>query len=388
MLQHKLDQSVTQIYHPIAQAPNYSDQRLLNKVLQRLMTKPAIVELLEIQALNKLLNELYEERGIILQAGECAETFELMQPETITRQAKLIVSLGKRLQSNLNKPVLVNSRLGGQFAKPRTYGFSQLNRQLLPTYYGDLINGQELNQRQPNPMRMLLGYQVMKRAMQQLMDINIGVGSKFFTMHEAYHLPFEQALLRSQQQQHWASTGHIVWVGARTNHPKYAHVQFVKNIQNPIGIKISSALRPSQLQEILTELSPRPAPIMLILRLGCKNTKTMLPSLVRAANSQRVFWILDPMHGNTHRLKNGVKTRVIPEMQQEIYDTAQILTRHGTYLAGIHLELTATKVRECVDDLANVSCSTHFDAGSMICDPRLNSLQAERLVDTYAQVIT
>ena len=126
---------------------------------------------------------------------------------------------------------------------------------------------------------------------------------------------------------------------------------------------------------------------MLILRLGNKHNKCLLPGLVRAAKGHRVFWILDPMHGNTHRLASGAKTRVITEMQQEISETAKILNENGQRLAGIHLELTANPVAECVNSLHDVSNGQHFDASSMICDPRLNPEQAERLVDTYAEVL-
>jgi 3-deoxy-7-phosphoheptulonate synthase len=255
------------------------------------------------------------------------------------------------------------------------------------TYYGDLINGQELKQREPNPMRMLLGYQTIKQTMHTLATTGTGLNSNFFTMHEAYNLPFERALLRHKFNKTWASTGHILWVGARTNHPKYAHIQFIKSTHNPVGIKISPTLTPQSLQEILNELSDRPSPIMLIIRLGCHKTAKFLPALIRAIGKQRVFWILDPMHGNTIRLTNGKKTRLINEMKQEIYDTANILKKFDQRLSDIHLELTANKVLECVDTLENSSNKNDFDANSIICDPRLNPMQAEQLVDTYLEVL-
>lgn len=369
---------------PIAQGPEYADQTLLFRIMRDLRRSTPITPFSEITQLHQHLNNVYANGGLIFQGGECAELFEHAEPSRVFESAHLIKSMSDLLANRARRPTLTMGRIAGQFAKPRSFSYIGDGSGLYRNYFGDLINDRDLKGREDNPLRMTLCYQIIKRMHKILRDIKpLDFGDRFFTLHEAYHLPFEDALSQIDQQidEQYASSAHSLWVGARTNRPDFSHVQFAKGIYNPVGVKVSSALGPDSLREILVQLQGNKSPVMLICRLGTENIKSVLPQMIRAARGFRVLWLCDPMHGNLKLRGNGMKVRYMADILSEVQSFCDILYKNGGRPSGLHCEMTCEDVLECLTSADDSQTDT------MICDPRLNKKQAAEVIQTFAENI-
>ena len=76
-------------------------------------------------------------------------------------------------------------------------------------------------------------------------DHPIMTTTEFWTSHECLLLPYEQALTREDSTTglHYDCSAHMLWVGERTRQLDGAHVEFLRGVANPLGIKVNSEVK-------------------------------------------------------------------------------------------------------------------------------------------------
>ena len=190
---------------------------------------------------------------------------------------------------------------------------------------------------------------------------------------------------------YYAMSGHMLWVGERTRQLDGAHIEFLRGVQNPLGIKISSAIKPAELSALIHRLNPNniAGRVTLISRMGADNTALYLPALAQrvADEGHKVVWSCDPMHGNTIKTANGMKTRSFDSIMREIEQFFAVLPVYGQYPGGLHLEMTGAHVTECVGGAYHISETDLASCYKTQCDPRLNAQQVLELSFRVAELI-
>ena len=419
--------------------PEYKNQKHLDKVLTSLRDFPPLVFAGEVRSLRNSLAKASEGEAFLLQGGDCAESFSEFNADNIRDTFRVILQMAIILTSGTNLPIIKVGRMAGQFAKPRSSPTEKINDVELESYKGDIINGIEFDksQRDPDPERMLKAYSQAASTLNLLRafadggyadlrfvnswnmgflktgpeysryrdlankiqeNLNfmeaLGIDSDntpqlrktdYYTCHEALLLPYEEALTRvdSTTGDVYDTSAHFVWIGDRTRFENSAHVEFCSGIQNPIGIKCGPSLDHDELIKIIDKLNPKneSGRITLIARYGNENVRKYLPNLVDRVQSEgrSVVWSCDPMHGNTTKSADGTKTRPFDKILSEVKDNIQIHRAQGSWLGGIHLEMTGQNVTECTGGLDEISESDLKDRYHTHCDPRLNANQAIEL---------
>jgi 3-deoxy-7-phosphoheptulonate synthase len=225
-----------------------------------------------------------------------------------------------------------------------------------------------------------------------------------YTSHEGLLLEYEQSLTRrlrkpdtplsvpssgdkrqapnSDGKAYYNTSAHFLWIGDRTRQIDGAHVEYFRGIENPIGVKIGPTTSISDLMALLRTLNPNQevGKITLITRYGASKVRSLLPAHIRAVESseykQSVVWQCDPMHGNTRSTPSGVKTRRFGDIFSELQQTLEIHKEEGSYLGGVHLELTGDAVTECTGGAERLDEDDLATNYTTYCDPRLNEKQA------------
>jgi 3-deoxy-7-phosphoheptulonate synthase len=402
--------------------------------MAQLARLPPLVTSWEIESLKKQLAEASQGRRFLLQGGDCAERFEDCEPADITNKLKILLQMSLVLVHGTQRRVIRVGRFAGQYAKPRTEEFETRDGRTLPSYCGDLINAPAFDDasRTPDPQRMLRGYERAAltlnfirslvdggfadlhhpeywdlgfvhhsprageyqrvvasigeslRFMETLAGASVGEINRvdFFTSHEALHLPYEEAQTRRvPRRAGWYNlSAHFPWLGVRTGDLDGAHVEYLRGIANPIAVKVGTGATRQWLQGLLDVLHPgdESGRLTLIHRLGAERIAELLPSLIETvqASGKRVLWCCDPMHGNTRRTAGGVKTRSFDDIVRELEQAFEIHHRMGTYLGGVHVEVTGENVTECVGGARGLSESDLGRDYQSHVDPRLNYEQA------------
>jgi len=231
-----------------------------------------------------------------------------------------------------------------------------------------------------------------------------------FTSHEGLVLEYEEALVRrlrrpmddadsstgslngeqgDQSLGYYATSAHFLWIGDRTRQLDRGHVEFFRGIENPIGIKVGPTMEDEELIQLLDIVNPGKtvAKVTLITRYGAGKVESKLGGHIEAVkrSGHVVVWQCDPMHGNTHTTSTGIKTRSFAAIFQELASALRIHKKHGSYLGGMHLELTGDAVTECVggsEGLEEDDLSLNY---TTYCDPRLNEKQALELAFLVAE---
>ena len=431
----------------IRQVPEYPDKALLAAAETQLKTYPPLVFAGEARQLRDELAEVAAGRAFLLQGGDCAESFAEFHPDNIRDTFRLLLQMSVVLTFAASRPVVKVGRLAGQFAKPRSEPTEKQGETELPSYRGDCINGMEFSQeaRTPDPDRMIQGYNQSAATLNLLRafaqggyaDLNkihrwtLGflenspVGERyrdlagrisetlefmracgltpenarqlretnFYTSHEALLPNFEEAMTRVDSTTgHWYDTSaHMLWIGDRTRDPDEAHIEFLRGVGNPVGCKAGPSQEPSDLLRVIDALNPKniPGKITIITRMGSDMVETRLPALVRAVQSEgrEVVWSCDPMHGNTIKSGNGFKTRPFDRVREEVEKCFDVHHAEGTYLGGIHLELTGQNVTECVGGARAITEARLGDRYHTHCDPRLNADQSLELAFLIAETL-
>jgi len=423
----------------IKHLPDYPDQNHLEEVEKTLNNFPPLVFAGEVRSLKRALADVTEGYAFLLQGGDCAESFSEFHADNIRDTFRVILQMAVVLTSGANMPVVKVGRIAGQFAKPRSSPTETIDGVELPSYTGDIINDIrfEKDKRIPDPDRMLKAYSQAASTLNLLRafadggyadlrhvqswnmgfvksgpqgeryrhladqiqeSLNfmeaLGINSnntpqlrrvKYFTSHEALLLPYEEALTRvdSTSGDIYNTSAHFVWIGDRTRFLDSAHVEFCRGIKNPIGIKCGPSLDPDVLIELLDVLNPsdEAGRITLIARFGRDKVKSYLPKLIRKVQQEgrTVVWSCDPMHGNTIKSSNGIKTRPFDQIIDEVKQNIRIHKSEGSFMGGIHLEMTGQNVTECTGGLDDISEADLSDRYRTHCDPRLNANQAIEL---------
>lgn len=417
----------------IEQAPTYPDEAELSRVVKKLSQLPPLVTSDEINKLKHAIARAGRGEVFILQGGDCAESFNDCRAEIITNKLKILLQMSLVLLHGMHKPIVRVGRIAGQYAKPRSQDEETIDGITLPSYRGDLVNGQDFNAtaRIPNPKLLLKGYgcaamtlnyirallndgfadlhhpqrwdlsfmdhsaqaieyhaivHAIADALDFLKSID-GLRSSslnkvdFFTSHEALHLHYEQALTRRMDDGHWYDLStHLPWVGMRTAKTNSAHLEFLSGIQNPIGIKVGPSASPAWLLDILEKINPThdEGRVLLISRMGEEQIAHLLPPLIQTVLQSKipVTWSCDPMHGNTETTQDGIKTRHFDKILSELRQAVLIHQNMGSCLGGVHFELTGDNVTECIGGARGLSANDLKQAYHSLVDPRLNYEQS------------
>ncbi len=417
----------------IKQQPDWKNKKLLSEILNQIKNYPNLVSIEEINNLKKELALAHKGEKIILQAGDCAETFIDFNEQMIENKIKIILQMSAILKYSSNIDVITIGRIAGQFAKPRGQKIEKKEDAILPVYRGDAVNDVQfdIQARMPNPKRLLQAYnqsaatmnlirsllmrgfthvnnikewklsfldqseneskynKIVKQIKNALQFATLNTSEKklnfqnnLFISHEALLLNYEEAFLQynSKQNNYYDCSSHMLWIGDRTRDLDGAHIEFASQIQNPIGIKIGPTFNIKELKLLCKKLNPNNEidKLILIIRLGSKKINLLLPKLIKEIqdNKLNVIWMCDPMHGNTIVSKNGIKTRNVDTIKSELEQFFKIHLKNKTIPAGIHLELTGEDVTEClggVNQVRDVDLTQYYNTA---CDPRLNYEQS------------
>lgn len=418
----------------VRQIPQYRDPEQVTRVLAALSDLPPLVTSWEVEGLRAQIAAAQEGRAFVLQGGDCAETYADCRSDKITQKLKILLQMSLVLLYGLQKPVIRIGRMAGQYAKPRSADEETRDGETLPSFRGDLVNHGDftLADREPDPELMLRGYEraaltlnfvrslvdggfadlhhpenwdldwvqhspladeyhAIVREIARSLSFFEAVSSnevqaarrvEFFSSHEGLHLPYEQAQTRFLEHRgRWYDlTTHFPWIGMRTAQLDSAHVEYFRGIANPIGIKLGPAMTADWLEQLMATLNPdnEPGRLTLIHRFGADQVAAGLPELIESVQKtgRRVLWMCDPMHGNTEATASGRKTRRFDNILSELEESFQIHQRMGTWLGGVHFEMTGEDVTECTGGARGLSDSDLERAYHTQVDPRLNYEQA------------
>jgi len=427
--------------------PAYDDAAALAATEASLGNFPPLVFAGEARALKDSLAEVAAGRQFLLQGGDCAESFAEFHPNNIRDTFRVLLQMAVVLTFASKLPVVKVGRMAGQFAKPRSSPTETVGEVTLPSYLGDNVNGIDFTAeaRRNDPQRMIRaysqaaatlnllrafaggGYANLRQVHQWTLDFmgrspwadrfkdvadRIGEAldfmeacglapetvpqlktTNFYTSHEALLLPYEQALTRqdSLTGQWYDTSAHFLWIGDRTRFSGSAHVEFLRGVGNPIGMKCGPSLEPDALLTLLDTLNParEPGRITLISRFGHDKVEAGLPRLVRAVKREGhpVVWSCDPMHGNVIKADSGYKTRPFDRILSEVKGFFAVHRAEGTHAGGIHVEMTGQDVTECTGGAVAITDEGLADRYHTHCDPRLNAAQSLELAFLLAEML-
>lgn len=429
---------------PVQQLPVYPDQAHLDRKFNELRTLPPLVTSWEIEELKTKLRAVANGEAFILQGGDCAETFDGCTDTNIVNTLKVVLQMSLVMIHEMDIPLVRIARLAGQYAKPRSNDTEMVNGVELPTYRGDLINGHEetLEARKPNPDRIVEGYQRSALTLNFLRSLTESSGFadlhhteyweldfmrhnkfykeyeqmvnsitrsirfvesispnrilslkqvNFYTSHEALNLYYDSAQTRNvpHREGFYNLSAHMVWLGNRTRDINSAHVEYLRGIQNPIGIKIGPPYKTDEILKLIETINPtnEVGKVVLISRYGKKNLAEMMPQMIREIKRAglSVIWTCDPMHGNTFSTGDSIKTRNFDDIIDEIKTTFQIHKSEGSKLKGVHLEMTGNNVTECVGGATGLDAEALKQNYESYCDPRLNYEQSLEMAFLISQ---
>ncbi len=429
----------------IRQMPTYPDQAALQSVEQRLSTHPPLVFAGEARNLRSQLARVAKGEAFLLQGGDCAESFAEFNANNIRDTFRVMLQMAVVLTFGAACPVVKVGRMAGQFAKPRSADMEKQGDVELPSYRGDIINGIGFDEaaRIPDPERMVLAYnqaaatlnllrafaqggfadlhkvnrwnlefvsdspqgeryEALAARIHETMAFMAACGltaetvqplreTDFFTSHEALLLNYEEALTRvdSLTGGYYDCSAHMLWIGDRTRQLDSAHVEFLRGVENPLGLKCGPSLDPDELCKLIEILNPEndPGRLTLIARMSHDQVEEKLPPLVRAVQREgfNVVWSCDPMHGNTIKSSTGYKTRPFDRILSEVRGFFAVHKAEGSYAGGVHFEMTGQDVTECLGGAQAIGEDSLADRYHTHCDPRLNASQALELAFLIAE---
>lgn len=419
----------------IWQMPEYDSPEELKARFDELKNYPPLVTSWEIEKLRKKIADAANGNGFVMQGGDCAESFDTCNSDNIVKLLKVLLQMSFILIHEMNTPVTRIGRIAGQYAKPRSSDYEKVGDDLIPSYRGDLFNSFEptLEARRADPARLVEAYQKSAMTLNFIRSLTDGGGFAnmhhpeyweldfmkknqyyaeykqmvesihhairfvetispnkvhtlknvdFYASHEALNLYYDSAQTRRvpHQSGYYNLSTHMPWIGNRTRQLDGAHVEYMRGIRNPIGIKVGPPYEVDEILKLIELLNPHQEEgrITLITRFGMNKVTEHLPNLIRAVNRAgfHVLWSCDPMHGNTYATETGVKTRAFNDILGDIKQTFEVHRSENTILGGVHLELTGGNVTECVGGANGLNEAGLGENYLSYCDPRLNYEQA------------
>jgi 3-deoxy-7-phosphoheptulonate synthase len=433
---------------PAVQQPTWPDEGELEAVVKTLGEWPPLVFAGEARDLRARLAEVAEGRAFLLQAGDCAESFRDTSANSIREKLRVILQMAVVLTYSAGVPVVKVGRIAGQFAKPRSANTETIGDTELPSFRGHMVNDDAFDaaSRTPDPQRLLTAYHQSAATLNLLRAFTKGgfadlsrvhawnrdfvasspAGRRYeelaagidralqfmracgitsetnpelhttnlYTSHEALILGYEEALTRvdSLTGDWYDCSAHMIWLGERTRQLDHAHVEFLRGIGNPVGVKLGPTASPADAVALCEALNPEGVPgrLTLISRMGKDKVGNVLPPILEAVRDagHPVVWACDPMHGNTYTAPGGQKTRHLDHVLDEIAGFFAAHREVGTWPGGVHIELTGDNVTECLgggDELTDSNLTERYET---VCDPRLNSRQSLDLAFRVAELLS
>ncbi|MFD6173029.1 class II 3-deoxy-7-phosphoheptulonate synthase [Streptomyces coeruleorubidus] len=424
------------------QQPAWPDPVRLREVTDRLAQAAPLVFTAECDALRSRLAAVAKGEALLLQGGDCAETFAGATEESVDGKLRTLLQMAVVLTHGASMPVVKVGRMAGQFAKPRSQPFERRGDTTLPVYRGDAVNGPAftLRERTPDPDRLLHMYEASATTLNLVRALTAGgfadlarvhewnrafvdaspggrryerladeieralaflracggragglATAEFFVSHEGLLLDYERALTRTDPAtgRTYATSGHLLWIGERTRRPDGPHVEYFSGISNPIAIKLGPGATADTVLRYVDLLDPdrEPGRLTFVVRMGAERVRDLLPLLVEKVASEEapVCWVSDPMHGNTFVTESGHKTRHFDAVADELRGFVEVHRALGTHPGGVHLELTGDDVTECLGGSSAVARETLPQRYTTACDPRLNHSQALDLAFLLAE---
>ena len=425
-----------------AQQPNYPDAAAVDAVRTELRKRPPLVFAGECDDLKARLAQVAAGNAFLLQGGDCAETFSSVTAADIRDKLRVQLSMAVVLQYAAQLPVVKVGRIAGQYAKPRSNDIEARGEVSLPSYRGDAVNGFDFTSeaRIPDPRRLIdvynasastlnlvrafvTGgfadlravhswnadfvrnsgvegrYEALAAEIERALGFMIACGINddelttinFYASHEALLLDYEHPLTRidSRTDEPYNVSGHMLWIGERTRQLDGAHVEFLRHVRNPLGVKIGPTTTAEDAVALAERLDPNhePGRLTFISRMGAGRVREALPPIVTAveATGRRVAWVCDPMHGNTFSSDTGYKTRAFSQIVAELDGFFDVHDALGTWPGGVHVELTGTDVSECVGGVGELAEADLANRYETACDPRLNRDQSLELAFFVAE---
>ena len=431
----------------VKQQPSWPDLGALDSSLKQISTLPPLVFAGEARSLQAELAQVAAGNAFLLQAGDCAESFEEFSADNIREKLRVILQMAVVLTYSVGVPVVKVGRIAGQFAKPRSSDTEMVGDLEIPSFRGHIVNDATATEaaRTPNPERLVQAYHQSASTLNLLRAFTKGgfadlnrvhswtqefvasspEGERYdklareidralsfmracgieteansnlsevdvYTSHEALILGYEESLTRrdSITGDWYDCSAHMLWIGERTRELDGAHVEFLRGVGNPIGCKVGPTMTGDELIELCEILNPSriPGRLTLITRMGADNIEENLRPLLRAISDagHPVVWACDPMHGNTYTAPSGRKTRHFDDIVREIGGFVRAHRAEGTWPGGIHVELTGENVTECLgggDELVDADLNSRYET---VCDPRLNARQGVDLAFRVAELI-
>ncbi len=417
-----------------AQQASYPDQAALDRTVVNLSRLPPLTTSWEIDELTSQIAQAQRGEAFVLQGGDCAETFDECTSENIVAKLKILLQMSLVMIYGMKKPVVRVGRMAGQYAKPRSADTETRDGTTLPSFRGDLVNrsGFTADDRIPDPEMILRGYEragltlnfvrslidggfadlhhpeywdldwvahspaaaeyrnIVSSISDSLDFLETVSGREFhhtqradiYAAHEGLHLHYEQAQTRFlDRRSRWYNlTTHFPWIGMRTAQLDGAHIEYFRGIANPVGVKIGPGMTREWLQGLIGVLNPNnePGRLTLIHRFGAQSVREHLPEMIKAVREvgSPVLWVCDPMHGNTESTSDGTKTRRFDNVVSELEAAFEVHQELGSYLGGVHLELTGENVTECTGGARGLTDADLARAYKSTVDPRLNYEQA------------
>lgn len=432
--------------YPALQQPTWPDSTAVDKVLANLSVLPPLVFAGEIRSLKQELAKAAKGEAFLLQGGDCSENFNQVTAPNIRETLKVLLQMAVVLTYAGGKPVIKVGRIAGQFAKPRSSDLETQGDVELPSYRGDMVNQAEFTPeaRTPNPKFMLKGYNMAASTLNLLRAFTrggfgsllrvqawnqefvaqspmgrsydrlakqishaikfmetIGISAdnpqihqtQLFTSHEALLLPYEEALTRQDSitGDWYDCSAHMLWIGERTRQPEGAHVEFLRGVHNPLGLKLGPTYNLDDVKRLISILNPDndPGRLTIITRLGMNNVEKALPPLLREMKREgfNIVWCCDPMHANTYTATSGHKTRNFNDILSEITCFFETHWSEGTVPGGLHFEMTGNNVTECTGGAHNIGDEELASNYLTSCDPRLNAEQSLEVAFQIADMI-
>ncbi len=427
-----------------AQQPTYADQAAVDSAVARLRTMPPLVFAGECDELKTKIAAVSRGESFMLMGGDCAETFAGVTADNVRNKLRVLLQMAVVLTYAASVPVVKVGRIAGQYAKPRSSDLETREGVTLPAYRGDAVNGFEFTAeaRVPDPQRLVdvyhssaatlnlvrafvtggyadlrqvhtwntdfvressVGqrYEMVADEIERALTFMQAIGADpdefhrvdFHTCHEALLLEYEHAMTRidSRTQTPYDVSGHFVWIGERTRQLDGAHVELLRHIKNPIGVKLGPSTSADDAIALAARLNPdnEPGRLTFITRFGAGKIRDGLPVVVDkvTAAGVEVAWVCDPMHGNTFEASSGYKTRAFDDVIDEIKGFFEVHRALGTWPGGVHVELTGDDVTECVgggEELLEVDLGNRYES---VCDPRLNRVQSLELAFLVAEML-
>ncbi len=434
--------------HVALQQPAWPSLAELEAAEAALVAQPPLVFAGEARRLTAQLGDVANGRAFLLQAGDCAESFHVAGADAIRDKLKVILQMAVALTYASGVPVVKVGRIAGQFAKPRSKEIETIDGVSLEAFRGHIVNDEPFTPeaRRPDATRLVQAYHQsattlnllraftkggfadlarvhawnqefvadsamgqryavvaddIERALRFMAACGIDLGREshlhevdFYVSHEALILPYEQALTRrdSLTGDWFDCSAHMLWIGNRTRQLDGAHVEFLRGVGNPLGMKVGTDLTPQETVALVEKLNPEniPGRITLISRMGRDLIEDKLPAQISALKDAglSVVWTCDPMHGNTFTTKGDIKTRRFDDILAEVRSFFNIHQSLGTWAGGLHIELTGDDVTECLGGGMGLS---EKDLGlnyTSMCDPRLNASQSLDLAFHVAEYLS